>query len=187
MPLWFCLEGCIYLFISQVINPDMNKRREKLSFWRSHCSSPTAPSTSALERKEPLYRSNVWGHTLVGQGRDPGKGEWQIVSYMDGKGHCNKSNLGNWEWVKRCYRLEEDTKSKQMEQRQNFLHMWMWQNCGIILGADKMEQDSLHALMWNDLKNKHLLRPVINFYKHSKSSTCCATTCQKHKLHMFVT
>lgn len=115
----------IYLFISQIITPDMNKKREKLRFWRSHCSSPMKPSTSALDRKEPLYRSSP----LVGRGRDPRRGEWQIESYMDGKGHCNKSNLGNWEQVQHCYRLEKNTKSKQTEQskRQNFLHMRMWQ------------------------------------------------------------
>lgn len=117
----------VYLFISQIITPDMNKRREKLSFWKSHCSSPMTPSTGALGRKEPLYRNDVWGNTLVGRGRDPRREEWQIASYMDGKGHCNKSNLGNWEQVQCCCRLEENTKSKQTEQskRQNFLHVWM--------------------------------------------------------------
>lgn len=162
----------------------MNKRREKLTLWRSHCCSPMTPSPSALARKEPLYRSNVWGTTLVGRGRDPRREEWQIASYVDGKGHCNKSNLGNWGQVECCYRLEENTKSKQMEQsKRKFPSDRM--SCGIILGADKMEQDSLYALMWNDLKIKHLLRPVINFYKHSKSSAFCVTICQKHELCIF--
>lgn len=66
MLLWFCLKVCIYLFISQTITPDMNKRREKLSFWRSHCSSPMTPSTSALDRKEPLCRRQQRGGARQG-------------------------------------------------------------------------------------------------------------------------
>lgn len=163
----------------------MNKRREKLSFWRSHCSSPVTPSPSALDRKEPLYRSDAWGNTLVGRGRAPRRGEWQIASYMDGKGHCNKSNLGNWEQAKRCYRLEKtQTPNKRNRARDkiSFTYQCDRQSCGNILGADKMEQDSLYAFMWINLKIKHLLRPVINFYEHSKSSTLCVTICQEHKL-----
>lgn len=48
----------------------------------------------------------------MGRGRAPRRGERQIASYMDGKGHFNKSNLGNWEQGKHCYRLDENTKSK---------------------------------------------------------------------------